>query len=185
MTSNGKAKTTADNRTAPGAGGPAPTDDRPGGGSYKFCRGCNRNQPTSEFSVKNKETGLLAARCKECVRTYGRAHHAANKSEINVKIHARRRARSVNGRNEIRAFKAARGCEVCGEKDPDVLCVTGAPAIVSQLVSAGYSKSRLESCLAQSRVLCVRHQHSKAARDLSQDGTDEPQVDLDDTLSAL
>ena len=46
--------------------------------TYKKCGECRKTFPVSEFSIKNKITGLLRSKCKACVREYGKKHYSAN-----------------------------------------------------------------------------------------------------------
>lgn len=44
----------------------------------KICTGCKKELPDSEFWLKNKKTGTLVARCKDCIREAQRIRYHAN-----------------------------------------------------------------------------------------------------------
>ena len=83
----------------------------------KRCSRCGETKPVSEFSIKNKKTGLLTAWCRDCRRAYGREHYQANTSTYIARSRRRRREQRPRIREAIYAYLREHPCVDCGERD--------------------------------------------------------------------
>lgn len=110
----------------------------------KKCKGCERELSFDQFYVKDRATGRLCARCKDCDKANRQAYYRANKDRIKSNVRAYQKAnpevqaraverRRANGKRRAADIKAKYGisrdqyegmleraghvCEICG-RDP-------------------------------------------------------------------
>lgn len=83
----------------------------------KTCSKCLSEKNESEFSVRNKNTGLLNVWCRDCFREYDRSRYLADRERL---IGLKKRLRKKKSA-EFREFKESLSCLVCGESTPECL----------------------------------------------------------------
>jgi hypothetical protein len=87
----------------------------------KKCSRCLLTKSSSNFSYKNKGTGLLNPYCKECNRIYQKQHYILNKAYYSQKRAVNAEKATAANRRNIAHYLRAHPCIDCGEADPVVL----------------------------------------------------------------
>ena len=83
----------------------------------KRCSRCRETKPVSEFSIKNKKTGVLTAWCRECRRAYGREHYRQNRSPYLMRRREWRREERPRIVAAVADYLGTHPCVDCGERD--------------------------------------------------------------------
>jgi len=125
----------------------------------KKCGKCLQVKPASEFSVKDKSTGRLASRCKECVRAYGKQHYAANTQAYVAKAARHNEVARERNAELVRLSLAGQSCAQCGNPDEAQLChyngsVENGQA-VHQAVHAALSEAAVLDAIGRSVIICI------------------------------
>ena len=90
-------------------------------GETKKCTGCGLERPTSEFPIKNKNTGRRGTRCRACRSAYGKLHYEMNADKYKARTRARRHRERDSYWSWLMNYLASHPCVDCGETDPVVL----------------------------------------------------------------
>lgn len=86
----------------------------------RVCTSCQRLLATSEFGVRNKATGRLNRRCRQCVSAASREHYRKNRETYLARN--RKRDRSASQKPSLRLeYLSSHPCVDCGETDPMLL----------------------------------------------------------------
>src|SRR5207248_372665 len=87
----------------------------------RVCSTCRVAKPITEFSIKNKNTGLRRSKCKACQRAYSKRHYRDNREVYLDKAGRRNKVE----RDRIAAFVLGylrdHPCVDCGSTDLRVL----------------------------------------------------------------
>ena len=137
----------------------------------KRCSRCGETKPVSEFSIKNKKTGLLTAWCRECRRAYGREHYRANTAAYMSRARRRKPGDRVRARAIVAEYLRAHPCIDCGETDILLLDfdhrdASTKRAPVARLVSSG-SISLVMAEIAKCDVRCGNCHRKRTAAQLN------------------
>jgi hypothetical protein len=79
----------------------------------KTCSRCNTEKDESQFTVKNKATGLLQSICKPCKKEYNTLHYADNKAKRILQKGEKR----DEYRREFYSYLMTLSCVDCGNSD--------------------------------------------------------------------
>jgi hypothetical protein len=94
---------------------------QPSAVDLKVCCTCKRSLPLSEFSIKNRRTGLRAAKCKACQRAYAREHYRKNRDKYLAKASRRNAVERERLALMLRSYLEEHPCVDCGTTDLRVL----------------------------------------------------------------
>lgn len=138
----------------------------------KVCRYCLEKKPLDEFSFRSRARGTRHHKCKECQRSYSKAHYEATKHENSARYSAcrrvRRRERNQQYRARMFAYLEQHPCVDCGEADPIVLDFDhkGDKAYdVSTMIGQGWAWSRIMQEIKKCVVRCAHCHRRKTARE--------------------
>jgi hypothetical protein len=122
----------------------------------KYCKGCEQHLPRDAFSLKNKATGHLHARCKECQRGYTRAHYANNRELYIERAATRNKTLRRSHQDTVEAYLADKACCGCGKTELLTLFRKAGyeGKAVHEIISAKMSFAALQQALDNSDVLC-------------------------------
>lgn len=137
----------------------------------KRCSRCGVTKAASEFSIKNKKTGLRTAWCRECRRAYGREHYRANTAAYMSRARKRKPGDRVRARAIVAEYLRAHPCIDCGETDILLLDFdhrdgSAKRAPVARLVSSG-SISLVMAEIAKCDVRCGNCHRKRTAAQLN------------------
>lgn len=139
-----------------------------GAAPMRQCSGCLREQPLTEFSVRNAKTGRRALRCHSCVAAASRAHYRRDPAAYIAKAKRNRQLSRSRNRAEVAGLLATQCCVDCGETDPVVLEFDhrergSKVATISRMaMSNGWSTVLAE--IAKCEVRCVNCHRSRTAQ---------------------
>lgn len=86
--------------------------------SNKKCSVCQIYKNESCFAFKNKKTGKLQSKCKECQSKYHKIHYESNKEVYLNRAKVNNPKYKNRNKNFINKYKAKTGCQFCAEKTP-------------------------------------------------------------------
>lgn len=124
----------------------------------KLCGACKRMRPLSEFAFKNKATGRLQSRCKDCAREYAKQHYDANRQAYVEKAKANNSAYRERNAALVAQLLEVEACTGCGTTD-NLTYYTGGVEEgqpVHMAVHGGLSQETVLAAVARSVVVC-RH----------------------------
>ena|SRR5690242_6504325 len=134
----------------------------------KICNKCGPPaQPIESFAFKNSALGIRHAICKDCHKTYSRAHFHAKLPAYLKKAHKRHvRLTKLNDEFMIE-YLSSHPCVNCGESDIVVLefdHLRDKIADVSVLARGGYSLEALKREIDKCEVVCANCHSRRTAR---------------------
>ncbi len=80
----------------------------------KLCMRCNTEKPVDLFYKQARSKDGLQRFCKSCANEFSKASEKKNHSKY---FEIRKKSKD-KFRSEVKEFKAAKGCQHCGESDP-------------------------------------------------------------------
>lgn len=87
----------------------------------KQCSKCKLFKTLDNFARNVSQGDGLQNYCRRCSSVRMREYYKKNAPRMRAQISARRRPRLAEHREYVRLYKAARGCNACGEREPVVL----------------------------------------------------------------
>lgn len=123
---------------------------------FKLCGACKRLLPLGQFGYKNKATGRLQSKCKDCSREYAKQHYLANrdayveKAKLNNATYRNRNAELISRLLEEEA------CCGCGSQQGLGYYTGGVDEgqPVHMAVHGGLSEDAVLAAVARSAVVC-------------------------------
>jgi hypothetical protein len=121
----------------------------------KTCGCCKQTKPTRDFSVKNRHTGLLQSKCKECTRNYSKGHYAGNKEEYVARAGARNKQVRASFTAQRDAYLAGCSCSKCGGTTQLQLVSKGSGRPMHEVIGSALSQEAFQEALGCSFVRCL------------------------------
>jgi hypothetical protein len=134
----------------------------------KVCCTCKRSLPLREFSLKNRRTGLRAAKCKACQRAYAKEHYRKNRDKYLAKASRRNAVERERLAMMLRAYLEEHPCVDCGVADLTILDFdhrnpSEKTATVNALMRS-WNWERVLSEIAKCDVRCANCHRRRTAR---------------------
>jgi hypothetical protein len=144
--------------------------------SMQACSKCHVEKNSSDFFIRNKNTGKLHAQCKACYKLSRQANYALHYKQYRSSYLERARQRRASLRNEFREnmllYLSDKSCKDCGESDIRVLELDHKdPSTklfsVSQAVRLGFNWEMVEKEIEKCRILCANCHKKRTASQFS------------------
>jgi len=87
----------------------------------KICTFCKHEKSHIEFVLKNKKTGQLHSRCKECQSNYSKQHYIKHKSAYKLRAYNNTKLYRKFNQKSIIEYLLTKSCVDCGNADIRVL----------------------------------------------------------------
>ena len=87
----------------------------------KTCGRCKEDKPLSDFNFKNKQNNTYQSYCRDCSKSYLKAHYENNKPYYRQKARRWNDKNRVEVRDKLRSYLLENHCVDCGESDWVVL----------------------------------------------------------------
>ncbi|VTU42965.1 MULTISPECIES: hypothetical protein [unclassified Variovorax] len=121
----------------------------------KTCGCCKVCKPKTDFSVKNRQTGLLQSKCKECTRSYSKSRYAGNKQDYVDRSAVRKKVVRASFVAQRDAYLAGCTCSKCGGTSQLQLVGKGSGKSVHEVIGGALSQEEFELALRDSFVRCL------------------------------
>jgi len=82
----------------------------------KKCLKCKQEKNVSEFAKKSERRDGLQTWCRDCKNAYSRNYYKT--TDLKDRLKDKNTARRIRLRDEIREYKASKGCKFCPEREP-------------------------------------------------------------------
>lgn len=89
--------------------------------SSKLCKKCKIEKPLSEFHKRSKNKDGLYSYCHECSRADANTYYAKNRNKYIIRSAESHPKLRHKRKLFLQSIRCKYGCQLCGEKDSDVL----------------------------------------------------------------